>query len=32
MFYLGLEIANAPERPRWDPESYAEIVRPGGTK
>jgi Zn-dependent M28 family amino/carboxypeptidase len=32
MFYLGLEIANAPERPRWDPESYAEIVRPGGTE
>jgi len=31
MFYLGLEVANADERPQWDPESYAEIVRPGGT-
>ncbi len=26
MFYLGLEIANAAERPRWDPESYRRIV------
>jgi hypothetical protein len=26
MFYLGLEVANAPERPKWDPEHYAEIV------
>ncbi len=26
MFYLGLEVANAPERPRWDPAHYAEIV------
>ena len=30
MFYLGLEIANDPERPRWDPESYAEIVEGTG--
>jgi hypothetical protein len=29
MFYLGLEIANAPERPQWDPRSYAEIVGEG---
>ena len=26
IFHLGLEVANAPDRPRWDPESYAEIV------
>lgn len=26
LFYLGLEIANADERPRWYPESYREIV------
>ena len=32
MFYLGLEIANADQRPQWYPESYAEIVRPGGTE
>jgi hypothetical protein len=27
VFYLGLEIANAAERPRWNPDSYREIVR-----
>ncbi|UCG86611.1 MAG: M28 family peptidase [Gemmatimonadota bacterium] len=27
MFYLGLEVANAPQRPKWDPESYDRIVR-----
>ena len=27
MFYLGLEVANAPERPQWDPDSYEQIVR-----
>lgn len=27
VFYLGLEVANAPERPRWRPESYERIVR-----
>ena len=32
LLYLGLEIANADERPQWYPESYAEIVRPGGTE
>ncbi len=30
MFYLGVEVANAPDRPRWNPESYAEIVDMGG--
>ena len=30
MFHLGLEVANAPERPSWNPESYAEIVDMGG--
>lgn len=26
IFYLGQEIANAPERPKWKPEAYREIV------
>jgi Zn-dependent M28 family amino/carboxypeptidase len=26
LFYLGQEIANAPARPAWNPESYKEIV------
>ncbi len=26
IFYLGQEVANAPARPRWKPESYKEIV------
>ncbi len=26
IFYLGYELANRPERPRWDPESRREIV------
>ena len=26
LFHLGREIANAPERPRWNPRSRAEIV------
>jgi Zn-dependent M28 family amino/carboxypeptidase len=29
VFYLGLEVANAPERPRWNPESYQRIVTEG---
>lgn len=29
LFYLGLEVANAAERPKWDPTSYAEIVEQG---
>jgi hypothetical protein len=28
LFYLGLDIANAPTRPRWDPDSYGRIVDP----
>jgi Zn-dependent M28 family amino/carboxypeptidase len=27
LFYLGLEIANAADRPKWRPESYRQIVR-----
>ncbi len=30
MFYLGLELGNAAEKPQWYPESYAEIVDMGG--
>lgn len=30
VFYLGLELGNAPERPKWNPESFAEIVDMGG--
>jgi peptidase M28-like protein len=26
LFYLGLEVANAPARPQWRPESYKQIV------
>lgn len=26
LFYLGQEVANAPKRPAWNPESYQEIV------
>jgi Zn-dependent M28 family amino/carboxypeptidase len=26
LFYLGQEVANAPSRPQWNPESYKEIV------
>jgi hypothetical protein len=26
LYYLGREIGNAPERPKWNPESYREIV------
>ena len=28
LYYLGREIGDAPARPRWDPESYREIVDP----
>jgi peptidase M28-like protein len=31
IFYLGQEIANAPERPKWNPESYKEIVEEDGS-
>ena len=30
VFYLGLELGNAPERPKWDPVSFEEIVDMGG--
>jgi peptidase M28-like protein len=26
LYYLGREIGDAPERPKWNPESYREIV------
>jgi hypothetical protein len=29
VFYLGLEVANAAERPKWNPESYERIVSGG---
>ena len=29
LFYLGQDIANAPTRPAWKPESYKEIVEEG---
>jgi len=28
VFYLGLDIADAAEKPKWNPESYKAIVRP----
>jgi hypothetical protein len=31
LFYLGMAVADNPERPRWNPDSYAEIVDNGGT-
>jgi Zn-dependent M28 family amino/carboxypeptidase len=27
VFYLGLDIANAPRRPQWNPDSYKRIVQ-----
>jgi hypothetical protein len=30
VFYLGMELGNAAEKPKWDPDSYAEIVDMGG--
>jgi len=29
VFYLGLELANRAERPKWKPESYRRIVEGG---
>jgi len=26
IFFLGLDVANAPERPKWNPDSYKRIV------
>ena len=28
IYHIGLTVANAPGRPKWDPESYRKIVRP----
>jgi len=28
LFYVGQEVANAPQRPKWVPESYRQIVTP----
>jgi hypothetical protein len=28
VYYLGQEIGNAAERPKWNPESYKQIVKP----
>ncbi|MSR06488.1 MAG: M28 family peptidase [Gemmatimonadetes bacterium] len=28
VFYLGLDLANAAEKPKWNPESYKSIVQP----
>jgi Zn-dependent M28 family amino/carboxypeptidase len=30
MFWLGLELGNAAEKPQWDPASFEEIVDMGG--
>lgn len=30
LFYLGLEVGDAPSPPEWDPESYDRIVAEGG--
>jgi hypothetical protein len=29
LFYLGVEVGNADERPKWNPESYGRIVSDG---
>jgi len=29
VFYLGLDVANGAERPKWNPDSYARIVTGG---
>lgn len=31
LFYVGMAVANNPERPQWNPDSRAEIVDNGGT-
>ncbi|MGH7540815.1 MAG: M28 family peptidase, partial [Gemmatimonadota bacterium] len=31
VFWLGLEIADAPGRPRWDPDAYRRVVEDGST-
>ena len=30
IFYLGVEVGNADERPQWNPESYERIVSDDG--
>ena len=30
LFFLGLDVGNAAEKPQWDPTSYEEIVDMGG--
>ena len=30
VFYIGLEVANAAQRPQWNPESRRRIVEAGG--
>jgi hypothetical protein len=32
LFYLGQDLTNAPERPKWNPESYRQIVEGTGTR
>ena len=32
LFYLGQDIANGTERPKWKPESYRTIVQGAGTR
>jgi hypothetical protein len=32
LFYLGQDIANAPQRPKWKPESYRQIVEGAGAR
>ena len=32
LFYVGQDIANAPQRPKWKPESYRQIVEGAGTR
>jgi hypothetical protein len=27
IYYLGQEVANAPERPKWNEASYKQIVK-----
>lgn len=31
IFHLGLEVANADERPQWDPAAYRRVVEQGGS-
>lgn len=32
LFYLGQDVANAPKRPAWNPDSYREIVEDGSER